>query len=87
MIDFYSKPDLLLVSSSFYSFTQFEYQLFLDVTKISSYHLHNTTFCSVSRKKIIYLVVPHLHSANSEQNHRTLVSYLEMRIIRSSAVC
>ena len=58
---------LLFDSFSFSSFTQLEYQLISDVPNTSSKTTFkcNTNLCSVSREKIIYLVIPHILSANS----------------------
>ena len=67
------KLHLVFVSCSFYSFTQFEYQLILDVANISSKNTskYNTNLCSVSRIWIIYLAISPIPSANSEQTHHT----------------
>ena len=80
----------MFVGFRFNSFTQFEYQLTPDVPNISRKILPNMTQTAdaVSRKKFIYLVIPYILSANSEQTHHTLsVSYLTMRLIRSGIVC
>ena len=58
----------------------FKYQPILDVPNISSKNTskYNPNLCSVSWKKIIYLAIPHILSANSEQTHHILVSYLKV---------
>ena len=78
---------LVLVSTVLHNLN--EYQLILDVLNISSQNTskYNTNLCSGSRKKIIYLAIPDILSANSEQTHHTLVSYLKVRMIRSGVVC
>ena len=89
MFEYFSKPNLLFVSFSFYSFTQFEYQLTLNGPNTSSKNTskYNTNLCSVNKKKIIYLAIPHILFTNSEQTHHTPVSYLKERMIRSGVVC
>ena len=79
----------MFVKFSFYSFTQFEYQLILDAPNVSSKNTskYNTNIYSVSRNKIIYLAIPHILSANPEQTHHPLVSYLKLRMIRHGVVC
>ena len=48
---------------------------------------YNTNLCSVGTNKIIYLAIPYIVSANSEQTHHTPVSYLKVRMIKSGVVC
>ena len=45
------------------------------------------TYVLLVQKKIIYLSILHILSANSEQTHHTLVSYEEVRMIKSRVVC
>ena len=89
MIEYSPKLFLLFVNSSFYSFTQLEYQLIPDVPNISSKNTskYNTNLCFVCREKIVYLAIPHILSVKSEQTHHTLVSYLKVGISRSGVVC
>ena len=83
------KLHIFFVSFSLYSFTQFEYYLVLDIPNISrkSTAKYSTNYCSASKKTIIYLAIPHILSANSEQAHQTLVSYLKVIMTRSGVVC
>ena len=83
------KLNILFVSFSVYSFTQFEYQKTLNVPNISNENTfkYSTNLCSVNSKKNIYLVIPHILSANSEQTHHTLVSYLKVSMVTSGVVC
>ena len=71
----------MFVGFSFYNFTQLEYQQILDAKEQANTYI--TNLCSVGRKKIIYLAIPHILSANSEQAHHTLVSYLKVRMMEA----
>ena len=80
--------NVLFAKFSFFSFTEFE-KLILEVpnTLNKNAFKYYTNISSASTKKITYLAIPRILSANSGQTHHTLVTYLKVGMISSGAVC